>query len=110
MSKEYFSNIKQVSFEGASSNNPLAFRYYDPSEIVEGKTMKEHMRFSCVYWHTMRGNGSDPFGAGTMLRPWDDGSLTVENACRRADVFFELVSKLQIPFFAFHDRDISRHA
>jgi len=102
-----FPEIKPIAYEGPDSKNPLAFRWYNPDEKVEGKTMKEHMRFSVVYWHTFRGTGSDPFGAGTMIRPWDDGSESVENAVRRARVAFELIEKLGAPYYAFHDRDVA---
>jgi xylose isomerase len=85
----------------------LAFRWYNPSELVEGKSMKEHLRFSIVYWHTFRGTGSDPFGSGTADRPWDDGSDSVENAKKRARAAFELFEKLQAPYYAFHDRDVA---
>ena len=69
--------------------------------------MREHMRFSVVYWHTFRGLGSDPFGPGTAIRPWDDGSNSVKNAQNRARVAFEFIEKLGAPFYAFHDRDIA---
>jgi xylose isomerase len=97
---------KPVQFEGSESKNPLAFRFYNPDEKVEGKTMKNHFRFSAAFWHTMRGVGSDPFGSGTMYRPWE-GKDTVANAQKRVKVFFEFLEKLQIPFYAFHDRDIA---
>jgi xylose isomerase len=102
-----FPDINVVQYEGPESDNPLAFRWYNPDEVVAGKTMKEHLRFSVVYWHTFRGTGADPFGAGTMVRPWDDGSDSVENACTRARAAFELFEKLQVPFYAFHDRDVA---
>ena len=102
-----FPDIPVIQYEGPKSDNPLAFRWYNPDEVVAGKTMKDHLRFSIVYWHTFRGTGSDPFGAGTMLRPWDDGSESVENACKRVRVAFELFEKLQAPYYAFHDRDVS---
>ncbi|MFM9068799.1 MAG: xylose isomerase [Planctomycetota bacterium] len=102
-----FPNISTIQYEGPKSKNPLAFRWYNPDEVIEGKTMRDHLRFSVVYWHTFRGTGSDPFGAGTMLRPWDDGSESVENAIRRARVAFEFMEKLQAPFYAFHDRDVA---
>lgn len=102
-----FPDIPKVQYEGPDSNNPLAFRWYNPDEVVEGKTMKEHLRFTICYWHTFRGNGSDPFGAGTMQRPWDDGSESVENACSRVPVAFELFEKLGVPYYAFHDRDVA---
>ncbi len=102
-----FPEVTKIRYEGPGSDNPLAFRWYNPDEVIEGKTMKEHLRFTVVYWHTFRGTGSDPFGGGTMLRPWDDGSESVENACRRARVAFEFFEKLDAPFYAFHDRDVA---
>src|SRR5437773_4056495 len=102
-----FSEISKIPFEGPNSKNPLAFRWYNASEKVEGKTMAEHLRFSVVYWHTFRGTGSDPFGAATMKRPWEDGSDSVENAIRRARVAFEFIEKLGAPYYCFHDRDVA---
>jgi xylose isomerase len=105
--KPAFPKIEQIQFEGPNSGNPLAFRHYNADAIVAGKTMREHLRFSVVYWHTFRGAGSDPFGVGTMQRPWDDGSNSVRNAQNRARVAFEFIEKLGAPFYAFHDRDIA---
>jgi xylose isomerase len=102
-----FPEITKIPYEGPQTKNPLAFRWYNADEKVEGKTMREHLRFAVVYWHTFRGTGSDPFGPGTMVRPWDDGSDSVENAQRRARVAFELCEKLGAPFYAFHDRDVA---
>ncbi|HVU26426.1 MAG TPA: xylose isomerase [Verrucomicrobiae bacterium] len=102
-----FTNISKIKFEGPKSKNPLAFKHYDAGEVVEGKTMRDYLRFAVVYWHTFRGTGSDPFGAGTMQRPWDDGSNSVENAQNRARIAFEFIEKLGAPFYAFHDRDIA---
>ena len=102
-----FPDVPVIQYEGPQSDNPLAFRWYNPDEIVEGKTMKDHLRFSIVYWHTFRGTGADPFGPGTADRPWDDGSESVENAQNRARVAFELFEKLQAPYYAFHDRDVA---
>lgn len=102
-----FPEVTKIRYEGPDSDNPLAFRWYNPDEVVAGKTMKDHLRFTVVYWHTMRGTGSDPFGSGTMLRPWDDGTDSVENACNRARVAFEFFEKLDAPFYAFHDRDVA---
>jgi xylose isomerase len=102
-----FPNIEQIPFEGSHSKNPLAFKHYNADEIVAGKTMRDHLRFSVVYWHTFRGTGSDPFGMGTMQRPWDDGSNSVANAQNRARVAFEFIQKLGAPFYAFHDRDVA---
>src|ERR1035441_8559754 len=98
--KPAFPKIEQIQFEGPNSGNPLAFRHYNADEIVAGKTMREHLRFSVVYWHTFRGAGSDPFGMGTMQRPWDDGSNSVANAQNRARVAFEFIQKLSAPFYA----------
>lgn len=102
-----FPNVKKIKFEGPDSKNPLAFRFYDENEKVEGKTMKDQLRFSVAYWHTLRGTGADPFGPGTMLRPWEAGQDTVENAVNRVRVGFEFMEKLGAPFFCFHDRDIA---
>jgi len=102
-----FPEIQKIKYEGPQSKNPLAFRWYNESEVVEGKTMKEQLRFAVVYWHTFRGTGSDPFGSATMVRPWDDGSDSVENAQRRARVAFEFIEKVGAPFYAFHDRDVA---
>ena len=102
-----FPEISKIQFEGPDSRNPLAFRHYDENELVEGKPMKEHLRFSVAYWHTMRGAGSDPFGPGTMLRPWEGPEDTVENAVNRVKVAFEFFEKLGAGFFCFHDRDVA---
>jgi xylose isomerase len=103
----YFPDVEKIQYEGPESRNPLAFRWYNPDEMVEGKSMRDHLRFSIVYWHTMRGTGSDPFGPGTMDRPWDDGSDSVDNALRRVEVAFEIFEKLDAPYYAWHDRDIA---
>jgi xylose isomerase len=105
--KNTFKETPQIRYEGPKSRNPLAFKHYNPSEKVEGKTMAEHLRFSVVYWHTFRGQGSDPFGVATAIRPWDDGSNSVKNARNRARVAFQFVEKLGAPFYAFHDRDVA---
>ena len=102
-----FPDVPVIQYEGPASDNPLAFRWYNPDEVFEGKSMKDHLRFSIVYWHTFRGTGADPFGSGTADRPWDDGSESVENAQNRARVAFELFEKLQAPYYAFHDRDVA---
>ena len=75
-----FPEIERIRFEGPKSSNPLAFRHYNAEEKIEGRTMKDHLRFSVVYWHTFRNPLGDPFGPGTAVRPWDDGSNSVENA------------------------------
>lgn len=102
-----FPEIDRIRYEGPDSTNPLAFRWYNDDEVVAGKTMKEHLRYSVTYWHTFRADGSDPFGAATMQRPWEDGSDSVENAQNRARVAFEFIEKLGAPFYAFHDRDVA---
>ena len=104
---EYFPNVPKLQFEGTSSTNPFAFRHYNPEEKVAGKTMREHLRFGAAYWHVMRNDLSDPFGAGTALMPWDDGSESLQNALNRVPVFFEFLEKSQIDYYCFHDRDIS---
>lgn len=104
---QYFPEVGKIPFEGPSSKNPLAYRYYNENEMIEGKSMKDHLRLSVVYWHTFRGTGSDPFGASTMIRPWDDGTNSVDNALRMVDVAFEFFEKLGVPYYAFHDRDIA---
>ena len=107
MKTDTFKDIKNISYEGPKSKNPLAFKYYNAGELVEGKSMRDHLRFSVVYWHTFRGTGTDPFGMGTMLRPWDDGSNSVENAQKRARVAIEFIEKLGAPYYCFHDRDVA---
>lgn len=99
-----------IPFEGPQSRNPLAFKHYNPSEKVGAKTMAEHLRFGAAYWHCMRGDGSDPFGQGTMQKPWDDGSDSLDNARKRAHVFFEFLAKCSIDFYCFHDYDVAPEA
>jgi xylose isomerase len=103
----HFPEIPVVRFEGPSTDNPLAFRHYNASEKVGDKTMAEHLRFGAAYWHVMRNGLSDPFGLPTALMPWDDGSDSLQNAINRVPVFFEFLEKTTIPFYCFHDRDIS---
>jgi len=102
-----FPEISRIAYEGPKSDNPLAFRHYNPDEVVEGKTMRDHLRFSVVYWHTFRGQGADPFGPGTAVRPWEAAVDSVENAQHRVRVAFEFLEKLGVPFYAFHDRDVA---
>ncbi len=103
----YFPDIPHVRYEGPSSKNPFAFKHYNPDEIIEGKSMRDHMRFGAAYWHVMRNGLSDPFGGATALMPWDDQSSSVDNALKRADVFFEFLEKIDIDYYCFHDRDIA---
>jgi xylose isomerase len=103
----FFPDIPKINYEGPSSKNPFAFKHYNPDELIEGKTMRDHMRFAAAYWHVMRNGLSDPFGGATALMPWDDQSDTVDNALKRADVFFEFLDKTGIDYYCFHDRDIA---
>jgi len=104
---DFFPTVPRVTFEGAGSKNPFAFNHYNPAELVEGKSMREHLRFAAAYWHVMRNTLADPFGAGTALMPWDDGSDSVANAQQRVRVFFEFLEKTGIDFYCFHDRDVA---
>jgi xylose isomerase len=97
----------KIAYEGSSSRNPLAFKSYDADAVIEGKTMREHLRFGAAYWHCMRNPLADPFGSGTALMPWDDGTDSVSNALKRIDVFFEFLEKIGIEYYCFHDRDVS---
>ncbi|MED3941886.1 xylose isomerase [Priestia megaterium] len=102
----HFESVNKVLYEGKDSKNPLAFKYYNPEEVVGGKTMKDQLRFSVAYWHTFTADGTDPFGAATMQRSWDryDG---MDLAKARVEAAFQLFETLNVPFFAFHDRDIA---
>ncbi len=102
-----FPDVPKIAFEGTDSKNLLAFHHFDPDEVVEGKSMREHLKFSVCYWHTFRGTGSDPFGAPTMQRPWEGAQDTVENAVQRVDVAFEFFEKLGTEYYCFHDRDVA---
>jgi xylose isomerase len=104
---EFFPEVPKIQFGGPKSKNPLEFKYYNPDEMIDGKALKDHLRFSVVYWHTFCNPLSDPFGVGTAVRPWDDGTGSVANAQRKVHVAFELFEKLGVPFYAFHDRDIA---
>jgi xylose isomerase len=106
---EALPKIKAIQYEGPKSKNPLAFKHYNPEEKVEGKTMRDHLRFSVVYWHTMCGQGADMFGGPTAIRPWETGKSGIDLAKARVPVFFEICEKLQAPFYAFHDRDVAPH-
>ena len=106
-SRPHFSRINAIAYEGTGSTNPLAFRHYNPDEIVDGQTMSAHMRFSIAYWHAFRGVGSDPFGPGTIQRPWEKGTDPVSIAKVRMDAAFEFFQKIRAPFWCFHDRDIA---
>ncbi|MDR0646024.1 MAG: xylose isomerase [Elusimicrobiota bacterium] len=103
---EYFPNVKKITFEGPKSDNPFAFRYYNPQEVVLGKSMKEHLRFAVAYWHTMIQDGCDPFGSAVNKRNWF-GKTPIDTAKNRVDAIFEFLTKLDVDYFCFHDADIA---
>src|SRR5512136_1176310 len=105
--KAFFDGVGKIQYEGPSSTNPLAFKHYNADELVAGKSMKDHLRFSVTYWHTIRGQLGDMFGVGTAIRPWEDGTNSMKMAETRARVAFEFLEKLGAPFYAFHDRDVA---
>jgi len=104
---EFFTGIKGVEYEGPESRNPFSFKFYDPSEIVGGKPLKDHLRFSVAYWHTFVNSGSDMFGDSAFDRPWNRYTDPLDKAFARVDALFEFCEKLGIEFFCFHDRDIA---
>lgn len=104
--KSYFKNIPKIKFEGVESDNPLAFRWYDENRVVAGKTMKEHFRFACAYWHSFCGNGADPFGEPTHLFPWNEIQDAIERAHAKMDAAFEFITKMNLPYYCFHDVDV----
>ncbi|MCK9399455.1 MAG: xylose isomerase [Bacteroidales bacterium] len=106
MQKEYFKDISKIKFEGQSSKNPLAFHYFDPDRMVDGKPMKEHLRFAMAYWHSFRGTGEDPFGKRTINYIWDDISDPLDRAKARMDAAFEFLVKSGIDYYCFHDFDL----
>lgn len=100
----------EIQYEGPKSKNPFAFKYYNPEEVVMGRTMKEQCRFAMSYWHTLTYMGRDPFGGDTMFRPWDNTADDMQKAIERVHAAFEFMEKMQIPFFCFHDADIAPRA
>ncbi len=106
-SREYFPGINQIQYEGPKSDNPLAFKYYQADKKVGDKTMAEHLRFAVCYWHTFCGTGADPFGPGTRQYPWDDKADPMDRAYQKLDAAFEFFTKLGVPYYCFHDRDIA---
>lgn len=103
---EFFKGIGKIQYEGKNSTNPLAFKYYNPDEIIGGKTMKEQLRFALSWWHTMGGDGTDMFGVGTADKTWGESEPTAR-AKAKVDAAFEIMEKLSIEYFCFHDRDLS---
>ncbi|UXA61536.1 xylose isomerase [Xanthomonas prunicola] len=108
--KEYFPGIGKIGFEGRDSDNPLAFKVYDANKQIGDKTMAEHLRFAVAYWHSFCGNGADPFGPGTRAYPWDVGNSALARAEAKSDAAFEFFTKLGVPYYCFHDIDLSPDA
>ncbi|WP_298767538.1 xylose isomerase [uncultured Polaribacter sp.] len=104
--KEYFKGINKIQFEGKESDNPMAFKYYNPDQVVAGKTMREHFKFAIAYWHTFCGQGGDPFGPGTQNFAWDQAADPIQAAKDKADAAFEFINKMGFDYFCFHDYDL----
>ncbi len=104
--KEYFPQLGQIKFEGVESKNPLAFRYYNPEQVVAGKKMKDWFKFSMAWWHTLCAEGADQFGGGTKTFPWNQGATAIERAKNKMDAGFEIMQKLGIEYYCFHDTDL----
>lgn len=108
--QNYFEKVDQIRYEGTNSDNPLAFRHYNPDEKILGKSMKEHLRFAICYWHTFCWPGSDVFGNGTFERPWQQApsiKSEMDLAKLKADIAFEFFQKMNAPYYCFHDVDVS---
>ncbi|MFD2873504.1 xylose isomerase [Mucilaginibacter ximonensis] len=103
---EFFKGISQIKYEGLESDNPLAFRWYEADRVVAGKPMKDHLRFAGAYWHSFVGSGADPFGEPTHLFAWDKKPDPVERAKDKMDAAFEFLTKMNLPFYCFHDVDV----
>ncbi|HNT50642.1 MAG TPA: xylose isomerase [Cyclobacteriaceae bacterium] len=104
--KEYFKGIRAIRYEGPESDNPLAFKFYNPRKKVGRKTMEEHLRFAISYWHTFCGTGGDPFGIGTKQFPWLQSTDPVQRGYDKMDAAFEFITKIGAPFYCFHDYDL----
>ncbi|PPA69080.1 xylose isomerase [Jeotgalibacillus proteolyticus] len=102
----YFNSVEKIKYEGARSSNPFAFKFYNPEEVINGKSMEEYLRFGIAYWHTFTADLSDPFGSGTAIRKWDNYS-EMDKAKARVEAAFEFFEKLSVPYFCFHDVDIA---
>ena len=106
MTKEFFPEIKKVQFEGKESKNPMAYRYYDADKVILGKPMKDWLRFAMAWWHTLCAEGADQFGGGTKQFPWNTGADELEIAKNKVDAGFEIMEKLGIDYYCFHDVDL----
>jgi len=104
--KTFFETVGKVEYEGKGSDNPFAFKYYNPKHIVAGKTMQDHFRFAIAWWHTLCGTGGDPFGPGTKVFPWNAAADPVKRAKDKMDAGFEFITKIGAPFYCFHDVDL----
>lgn len=104
--QEFFKGIGKIKFEGLGTDNPFAFRWYDPEKMVAGKTLKDHLRFAGAYWHSFCGTGADPFGGPTHIFPWDVKADPIARAKDKMDAAFEFLTKMNIPFYCFHDTDV----
>jgi xylose isomerase len=104
--KEFFPGIGKIKFEGRESTNPLAFKWYDENRMINGKTMKEYLRFAVAYWHTFCGEGGDPFGGASVRRPWNTNNDTIGAAKEKMDAAFEFITKIGAPYYCFHDIDL----
>ena len=104
--KEFYKGVSKINYEGKESDNPFAYKYYNPDQLVMGKTMREHFKFAIAYWHSFCGQGADPFGPGTQKFPWDQSNDPLQRACDKADAAFELITKLGFDYFCFHDVDL----
>lgn len=105
--KEYFSDVPKINYEGRESDNPLAFKFYDADKKIGDKTMAEHLRFAVCYWHTFCGTGADPFGPGTQSFEWNNAADAMTAARQKMDAAFELFTKLNVPYYCFHDVDMA---
>ncbi|MDX1379724.1 MAG: xylose isomerase, partial [Xanthomonadales bacterium] len=105
--REFFPGIGRIPYEGPESDNPLAFKAYDADRVVGGKSMRDHLRFSVAYWHSFCADGGDPFGPGTRVYPWKQRSAPLDIAADKLDAAFEFCTKLGVPYYCFHDRDIA---
>jgi len=104
--KEFYKGVGAISFEGKTSDNPLAFKFYNPDQMVMGKSMRDHFKFAVAYWHSFCGQGGDPFGPGTQQFPWDKSKDAMQRAKDKADAAFEFITKMGFDYFCFHDIDL----
>ncbi len=105
MTHAFFEGFSPIKYEGSNSTNPMAFRHYNPDEVVLGKRLEDHLRFAVAYWHSFAWEGGDPFGGPTFERPWHPQN-SMENARLKADIAFDMFALLGQPYFCFHDADI----